>query len=64
MHKAQQTEQGPRAGYSVAELSKMVGKHRSWGYRQIRKGRILATTGFGASIISADEVDRIFAKKG
>ena len=61
MHKAHNTEeQGPRAGYSVAEVSAMAGKHRSWGYRQIGRGRIEATMGFGTAFISAAEVKRIF----
>ena len=48
-----------RAGYSVAEVSALFGKHRSWGYRQIERGRITASMGFGTAIISAAEVDRI-----
>ena len=56
--------EGPmeRAGYSVKEVSAMFGKDRSWGYRQIRKGRILATVGFGTAIISEQEVKRILGR--
>ena len=59
MHKAHNTEQGSRAGYSVAEFSALFGKHRSWGHRQVKKGRIKATTGFGAAIIAADQVAKV-----
>lgn len=38
----------------------MVGKERTWVYRQVNKGRIRAITGFGASMIPASEIDRIF----
>lgn len=62
MQKTPQPEGPNRAGYSVAEVSAMFGKDRSWGYRQIEKGRIKATTGFGAAIISAAEVARVCGK--
>jgi hypothetical protein len=38
----------------------MVGKERTWIYRQVKKGRIRAITGFGTSMIPATEIERIF----
>ena len=55
-----QPNAGPkRAGYSIAEVSSMFGKHRSWGYRQVWLGRIKVSMGFGEAIVSDDEVARI-----
>jgi len=36
----------------------MVGKQRSWVYRQVEAGRLKAITGFGAAMIPASEVER------
>ena len=41
----------------------MVGKERTWVYRQVSKGRIRAITGFGAAMIPAIEVERIFGSE-
>jgi hypothetical protein len=54
------TKQGKRVSYSFAEVAAMVGKERTWIYRQVKKGRIRAITGFGASMIPATEIERIF----
>jgi hypothetical protein len=51
---------GKRVSYSFAEFAEMVGKERTWVYRQVSKGRIKAVTGFGAAMIPATEVERIF----
>lgn len=51
---------GERVSYSFAEFAEMVGKERTWVYRQVHKGRIRAITGFGAAMIPASEIDRIF----
>ena len=51
---------GDRVSYSFAEFAEMVGKERTWVYRQVAKGRIRAVTGFGAAMIPASELDRIF----
>jgi hypothetical protein len=51
---------GKRVSYSFAEFAEMVGKERTWIYRQVKKGRIRAITGFGAAMIPASEVERIF----
>lgn len=40
----------------------MVGKERTWVYRQVAKGRIRAITGYGAAMIPASEVQRIFGE--
>jgi len=32
----------------------------NWVYRQVQKGRIRAITGFGAAMIPASEIERIF----
>jgi hypothetical protein len=49
-----------RAAYSFEEFAKMAGKERTWAYRQVSKGRVRAITGFGAAMIPASEVERIF----
>jgi len=51
---------GKRVSYSFAEFAEMVGKERTWVYRQVSKGRIRAITGFGAAMIPATEIERIF----
>jgi hypothetical protein len=51
---------GKRVSYSFAEVADMVGKERTWVYRQVSKGRIRAVTGYGAAMIPAVEVERIF----
>ncbi len=48
-----------RVAYTVAEVSAMFGKHRTWGHRQVKKGRIHAIDGFGVTLISAQELKRI-----
>ena len=53
---------GERVSYSFAEFAEMVGKERTWVYRQVQKGRLRAVTGFGAAMIPASEVERIFGK--
>ena len=49
-----------RVAYSFSEFADKVGKERTWVYRQVQKGRIRAITGFGAAMIPATEMDRIF----
>lgn len=51
---------GRRVSYSFAEFADLVGKERTWVYRQVKKGRIRAITGFGAAMIPASEIERIF----
>jgi hypothetical protein len=55
---------GGRVAYSFAEFAGMVGKERTWVYRQVQKGRIKAITGFGAAMIPAKEIERIFGEGG
>lgn len=51
---------GERVSYSFAEFADLVGKERTWVYRQVSKGRIRAITGYGAAMIPASEIGRIF----
>ncbi len=37
----------------------MMGRERTWAYRQVQQGRIRAITGFGAMMIPASEIKRI-----
>jgi hypothetical protein len=53
---------GKRVSYSFAEFAEMVGKERTWVYRQVAKNRIKSITGFGAAMIPATEIERIFGK--
>lgn len=48
-----------RKAFSFEEVATMVGKHRTWVYRQVAAGRIKPITGYGAAMISAAEVDRM-----
>ena len=48
-----------RCVYSLPEFAEMMGRHRSWAYRQVSEGRIKVITGFGKAMIPAAEVDRI-----
>jgi len=54
---------GKRVSYSFAEFAEMNGKERTWVYRQVQKGRIRAITGFGAAMIPATEMERIFGSE-
>lgn len=54
------TKPGDRVSYSFAEFADMVGKERTWVYRQVKAGRIKPITGYGAAMIPASEVTRIF----
>jgi len=54
---------GKRVSFSFAEFAEMVGKERTWVYRQVSKGRIRAITGYGAALIPASEVERIFGSE-
>jgi hypothetical protein len=49
-----------RVSYSYAEFAAMAGREVTWTYRQVQKGRVRAITGFGAAMIPASEVERIF----
>lgn len=60
---ARDNKNGKRVSYSFAEFADMCGKSRDWTYRQVSKGRIRAVTGFGAAMIPASEVERIFGKE-
>jgi hypothetical protein len=51
---------GKRVAYSFAEFAEMVNRERTWVYRQVAKGRIRAITGYGAAMIPASEIERIF----
>jgi len=53
-----------RMSYSFSEFSEMVGKERTWIYRQVAKGRIRAITGYGTAMIPASELERIFGATG
>jgi hypothetical protein len=53
-------KKGERVCYSFAEVAEMVGRERTWVYRMVAKGRIRAITGFGAAMIPATEIERIF----
>lgn len=52
-----------RIAFSFEEFASKVGKHRAWVYRQVKAGRIRAITGFGAALIPASEIVRIFGGK-
>lgn len=39
----------------------MVGKERTWVYRQVKEGRIRAVTGFGIAMVPAEEIERVYS---
>jgi hypothetical protein len=61
IEKSKTKKSGGRVAYSFAEFASMVGRERTWVYRQVKKGRIRAITGFGAAMIPASEIERIFS---
>lgn len=50
-----------RLGYPPAEFARLMGRHPSWGYRQLYAGKVNAVTSLGRTIIPAYEVERILA---
>jgi hypothetical protein len=64
MVKSNKQKTDRRVSYSFAEVAEMAGKERTWTYRQVKMGRIRAITGFGAAMISASEIERIFGNGG
>ena len=52
----------PRVSYSYAEFAELVGKEKTWVYRQVAKRRLRSITGFGYGMIPASEVQRIFGQ--
>jgi hypothetical protein len=59
---AKSTPLDSRVAYSFAEFADKVGKHRTWVYRQVKAGRIKALLGYGAAMIPAVEIERIFGR--
>ena len=51
----------PRLAYSIREFAGLIGRHRSWAYRQIAEGRIRTVKGFGAELVPASEIERMLA---
>ena len=48
-----------RAAYSPAEFAGCCGKHPTWSYRLLYKGKIRAITQFGRILIPASELERV-----
>lgn len=48
-----------RAAFSVAEFSKLFGRHPSWGYRRLYRGDVRAITEFGRVLVPCSEVQRL-----
>ena len=53
-----------RRAYTLAEVAEMFGKHRSWSYRQSHAGRMTTITGYGVTMVSDEEVQRLLGKSG
>ena len=51
-----------RRAYTLAEFASMCGKHRSWAYRQVRKGEIKTISGYGTQMIPTHEIERILGE--
>jgi hypothetical protein len=53
-----------RVAFSPAEFSRLFGRHPSWGYRLLYKGKVKAVTDLGRVLIPATEVDRLLKTAG
>lgn len=49
----------PRLAYSIREFAGLIGRHRSWAYRQIAEGKIRTVKGFGADLVPVSEIERM-----
>ena len=50
-----------RVAYSFKEFAGMVGKEKTWVYRQVKEGRIRAVYGLGIAMVPAEEIERVFS---
>jgi hypothetical protein len=48
-----------RLAYSPTEVAEACGKHPSWAYRQIYKGKLKVVTDLGRLLIPRSELDRV-----
>ncbi len=55
------SENTNRLGYPPSEFARLVGRHPSWGYRQLYAGNVKAVTTLGRILIPASEVERVMA---
>lgn len=52
-----------RVAYTFAEFAKKCGRDRGWSYRMAKAGKLRVVTGYGAAMIPASEIERIFGKE-
>jgi len=50
-----------KPAYTPTEFAALFGKERTWGYRQIYKGRVNAVTIFGSIMIPVEEIEKAMA---
>lgn len=50
--------------YTPAEFAEVFGRERTWGYRQLYKGKVNAITELGRTLIPKSEVDRLLKEAG
>jgi hypothetical protein len=50
--------------YTPAEFAKLFGKERTWAYRLLYKGKIIAVTEYGRTMIPGTEVQKIVSDAG
>jgi len=48
-----------RLAYSLAETAALMGRHRSWAYRQRDKGLLRSIKGYGREFVPVSEIERI-----
>lgn len=48
-----------QAAYTPAEFAALFGKERTWAYRQLYAGKVVAITEFGRLLIPQKEVDKL-----
>lgn len=54
-----ETPSTSRAALSPCEFAKSFGKHPSWAYRLLYRGKIQAITQFGRILIPTTELERV-----
>lgn len=50
-----------RAAYSPKEFAELCGRHTSWSYRLLYRGKVKALTDVGRLLIPASELERMLS---
>lgn len=55
-------EPSQRVAYTLGEFAAMMGKERTWAYRQVQAGRLKVITGYGTMMVPATEIQRLLGE--